>query len=268
MFVLLFVCECRIIDNIGMKKAKIVIKRGILCVLLSMYVAMTVGVIVLLAMGKYNFAEIKHVGASSLIGLAVCITPIFMWRVFRIEFSLSIILFGGLMIFLNTLGEVFNLYYLLSNWDVILHIYGGYGFAFLAFGTFYSVKQPRGKRQVVIYLLGAIAISVAISALWEIFEYATDGLLGTNMQKTIPENALFNDGFTREMLAGTDKEIADFYRSPAGYMYAIRDTMEDLICCVIGVSVFCAEYLLVGRRYPLRYQETFIKVPAAERSVQ
>jgi hypothetical protein len=249
-------------------KAKIIAKRVLICLLLSFYVATTAGVIVLLVIGRYKFAEIKHIGTSSLIGLVVSFLPIFIKRVFKIEMSLSVILFGGIMIFLNTLGEIFDLYYLLPNWDVTLHTFGGYGFAFLVFGAFYSVKQPRGRMQTAIYLLGAIAISVSISTLWELLEYTTDNVLGTNMLKTIPENELFNGGSTRETLVGTDGQIADFYRHPAGYMYAVKDTMEDLICGFIGALVLCAEYLIIGRRHSAHYKRTFVKIRSADRLLE
>ena len=45
-----------------------------------------------------------------------------------------------------------------------------------------------------------------------------DNLLGLNSQKFIPETtALFNGGNSFAPLAGTDGEIAAFFRQPSGY---------------------------------------------------
>jgi hypothetical protein len=249
-------------------KAKIIAKRILFWGLLSLYAAMMGAVIAVLATHRYKFTDIKHVGTSSLIGLLVVLTPVFVRRVFRIEVSLAAMVFGYLMIVLNTLGEVFDLYYLLPDWDIALHTFGGYGFAFLVFGAFCSVRVPRGRMQTAIYLLGAVAISISISTLWELIEYAADKMFGTNMLKTIPENGLFNGGSTNKTLVGTDAEIAGFYRYPSGYMYAVTDTISDLVRCVIGAVLFCITYILVGRRHPARYKNVFTRIPSTDRTAE
>jgi hypothetical protein len=228
--------------------------------MLTLYVALLTFAVVVLAMGIQTLVNMQHLAISTAVGLAVTFFPLFTRKVLKIEISLSIVIFAYLMIFLNTLGEVFELYYRIKNWDLILHAYGGFGFAFMVFGAFYAVRTPRGKLQTVIYLLGAIAVSISISAIWEVMEYLADSMFGTNMQKVIPENGLFNGGSTKDPLNGTDEEIVSFFRQPTGYMYAVVDTMIDLICAIVGAVVFTIMYLFTGKRRALYYKETFVKI--------
>jgi hypothetical protein len=243
-----------------MGKATVVTKRVLFWAMLSLYVLMLSLIIVSIIVELKSLADNRHIIVSTLLGLAVTFLPLFMRKVMKIEVSLLVIIFGYTMILLNTMGEVFDLYYRFQNWDIALHTFGGYGFAFLTFGAFYSVHAPRGISQTAIYLLGSIAISISISAVWEVMEYGADMLFGTNMLKAIPENHLFNGGSTKDLLLGTDTEIAEFYRSPNGYMYAVVDTMMDLICAIGGAMAFSIIYLLTGKRHPLLYKETFVKV--------
>ena len=71
--------------------------------------------------------------------------------------------------------------------------------------------------------------------MWEIYEFTFVSLFGTNMQKVIPEvDGLFNGGDSSLILNGSNDLIADFFKTPAGYRYALMDTMEDIVCCFTG----------------------------------
>ena len=55
------------------------------------------------------------------------------------------------------------------------------------------------------------------------------------MQKVIPKvDGLFNGGDSSVILNGSNDLIADFFKTPAGYRYALMDTMEDIVCCLTG----------------------------------
>jgi hypothetical protein len=60
------------------------------------------------------------------------------------------------------------------------------------------------------------------------------------MQKFIPADPFFNGGDSSKPLNGSDQEIANFYRFPKGYAFALRDTMEDIICHFSAALLSCS----------------------------
>ena len=107
------------------------------------------------------------------------------------------------------LGEVLHFYYVIPHWDIILHFFSG---AMLGALGFILVSQLNESAQVRVFLspafvaLFAFCFALCCGAVWEIYEFAFDGLLGLNMQKFITASG--------EVLTGH---------------LALRDTMTDLI---------------------------------------
>lgn len=107
------------------------------------------------------------------------------------------------------LGEVRNFFFVIPNWDMILHFFSG---AMLGALGFTLVTLLNNEERVRIQLsplfvcLFAFCFAIAIGAIWEIYEFVMDGLLGMNMQKFRLEDGT--------LLIGRE---------------ALRDTMEDLI---------------------------------------
>lgn len=107
------------------------------------------------------------------------------------------------------LGEVLDFYYLISFWDVILHFFSG---AMLGALGFILVSWLNDNDQIHVSLspafvaLFAFCFALSCGAIWEIYEYTFDGLLGLNMQKFITASG--------EALVGHA---------------ALRDTMKDII---------------------------------------
>jgi hypothetical protein len=82
-------------------------------------------------------------------------------------------------------------------------------------------------------------VSLAGELLWELAEFSIDRAFGTNMQKFMPEiEPFFNGGLSKELLNGTAEEIAAFFRTPAGYTYALKDTMSDMLLNLAGTVAF------------------------------
>lgn len=107
------------------------------------------------------------------------------------------------------LGEVFDFYYVIPHWDIILHAFSG---AMLSALGFILVDLLNTNQRVSVDLspffesVFAFCFALALGAIWEIYEFAGDILLGLNMQKA----------YTAEgtALIGTS---------------ALLDTMEDMI---------------------------------------
>lgn len=115
------------------------------------------------------------------------------------------------------LGEVRNFYYVFPHWDLILHTFSGGMIAALGF-SFATLLNDEENIHLKLspFFVGFFAFTFAITlgVIWEVYEFAADGLLGLNMQKFALED-------------GTQL---------IGRM-ALADTMEDLIVDGIGAFV-------------------------------
>ncbi len=112
------------------------------------------------------------------------------------------------------LGEVRSFYYHIPHWDTVLHTFSGAMIGALGFSV---VRLLNDSEKVSINLsplfvaVFAFSFALAIGALWEVYEFSFDRLLGLNMQKFA-----YEDGSLR---AGRD---------------ALADTMKDLIVDALG----------------------------------
>jgi len=107
------------------------------------------------------------------------------------------------------LGEVRNFYYLIPYWDLILHAFSGAMLGALGFSLvsyFNDMEVLETHLSPFFVALFAFCFALASGAVWEIYEFLADCILGTNMQKF-----MLGDG---TVLVG---------------QAALRDTMTDLI---------------------------------------
>ena len=119
------------------------------------------------------------------------------------------------------LGEVLQFYYYVPNWDNILHFFSGGMLGALGFILVEWLNEDvhiRVSLSPAFVALFAFCFALACGAIWEIYEFSIDHLLGLNMQKFAT--------VTGELLVGHE---------------ALMDTMEDLI--VDAVAAFLISML-------------------------
>lgn len=107
------------------------------------------------------------------------------------------------------LGEVKSFYYLIPYWDIILHAFSGAMLGALGFSLvcyFNDTEFLNIDLSPFFVAMFAFCFALAAGAVWEIYEFLADVVLGTNMQKFI-----MADG---TILIGNA---------------ALRDTMTDII---------------------------------------
>ena len=124
------------------------------------------------------------------------------------EYELLAILFVFASLFL---GEFLSYYERFWWWDIALHTTSGLLLGILGFLLVYVLNESRRigtHMRAGFVALFAFTFAVTVGALWEIFEFAADQLLGTNMQKPM---------------------LLD----PSG----LTDTMWDLIVDTLGAAV-------------------------------
>jgi hypothetical protein len=151
------------------------------------------------------------------LGLLVMMLPSMLSRRWRIVLPDVIVVLYYIFLYCAIfLGEIFDFYDRIPHWDTILHAFSGAMLGALGFALVDFLNRDRGTRVSLspfFVALFAFSFALAAGALWEIYEFSFDALLGLNMQKhTTAEGTV---------LVGAK---------------ALSDTMEDLI--VDGIAAF------------------------------
>ena len=156
--------------------------------------------------------------AQCILGVfALALPSILQHRVQLVIPSNMLVLYAVFLYCAIYLGEVRAFYYNVPNWDTILHTFSGamlgaLGFSFITFLN-KTDRVPMNLSPVFVATF-AFCFAVSLGVVWEIYEFAADGILHTNMQKFGLE-----DG------------------TPFLGRAALADTMEDLIVDSIGAAV-------------------------------
>lgn len=210
----------------------------VLCItFLIIYIAVTIYGITCILNPNYDSSQAKLIVSSGICGILLS----FLFPALDLLFGIKVNIVIKSSIFLFAfcslvLGEAFCFYYKVSWWDTFLHYISGILFALIGSYLLSAIyKKDSISHKRVTLIIGGILISFSIGLMWEIYEFTFDSLFGTNMQKIIPEvDGLFNGGDSTSILNGSNDLIADFFKTPEGYKYALMDTMEDIVCCFTG----------------------------------
>lgn len=150
-----------------------------------------------------------------LLGLIVLHVPGFLTHRFKITIPNTLYLLYIIFLYCAIfLGEVRNFYYVIPNWDVILHAFSSVMtglFGFMVVSIMNQGQKKRVRLSPFFVALFSFCFAIMVGTVWEIYEFTFDGLLGMNMQKFLLE-----DG---SALIGRE---------------ALADTMEDIIVDCIG----------------------------------
>ena len=122
------------------------------------------------------------------LGLIVMLLPSIVNRKWSVPLPRAIyILYYVFLYCAIFLGEVFDFYYVIPHWDVILHVFSGAMLS--ALGFILVDLLNRSARRVSLSpafeSLFAFCFALALGAIWEIYEFAGDASLGLNMQKAL-----------------------------------------------------------------------------------
>lgn len=155
---------------------------------------------------------------QSVLGIFAMLLPRWLQRKWGVEIpSFMMVLYAVFLYCSIYLGEVRGFYFLIPHWDTILHTFSGVALGALGF----SVLTFLNKTDRVPFNLSpafvavfAFCFAIAVDVVWEIYEFATDGLFMLNMQKHALESG--------QPLVGRE---------------ALSDTMTDLIVDSIGAAI-------------------------------
>ena len=150
-----------------------------------------------------------------LLGVAAILLPVRLMRRWDVEIPrLMFLLYIAFLYCAIFLGEVRSFYYNVPHWDTVLHVFSGgmlgtLGFSMIA--VFNNTERIPLDLSPLFVAVFAFCFALALGAVWEIYEFAADCFLATNMQKFALDNGT--------VLVG---------------QAALRDTMKDLIVDALG----------------------------------
>ncbi|MBN1391163.1 MAG: hypothetical protein JXA22_11030 [Candidatus Thermoplasmatota archaeon] len=153
-------------------------------------------------------------GLLSVITLAITFIPSILERRFNVvypsEFEMVVMVFIFLSIIL---GSVLSFYDRINWWDLFMHTLSGILIALTGFSLVYILNRSSwSKIQLsrAFVALFSFCFAVTLGAIWEIFEFSMDQLLGWNMQRS---------GLNDTMSDLIVDSIGALIVSSAGYIY-------------------------------------------------
>lgn len=147
--------------------------------LLFLRIDIAAGVIWMLAIGNWEAFFIN------ILALLLTFAPLVVSKRYNIQLPLDFIVIIVAFIYMSMfLGSTIDAYERFFWWDAVLHTASGIVLSFAAFLILYTLYlDKRLNTTPFIIAVFTFSFGVALGAVWEIFEFATDSLFGTNMQR-------------------------------------------------------------------------------------
>lgn len=162
------------------------ILRNPLAIRVQRYSSRILRLIILIASITAFFNKNWEIGIIALIIFGLTFIPIIFEKQSKIylpsEFELIITLFIFAAIYLGELNKYYQIYWW---WDIMLHMGSAMAIGFIGFIIMYILYYSHKlETKPIWFAIFAFCFALAIGAIWEIFEFSVDQLLGTNMQKS------------------------------------------------------------------------------------
>lgn len=208
--------------------------------------------------------------------LILFLIPFFIEEFFRIELPATLEIIILLFIFCSEfLGEIACFYVNFPLWDSILHTVNGFLCAAVGFALIDLMNRNNRFRSTLspaFITVVAFCFSMTVGVLWEFFEFFTDAVFHTDMQKdflidmissvaldqTNSNRPIVIDGIASALLYDKDGNL--LYAVEGGFLdVGIIDTMKDLIVNFVGALVFSViGYFYVKTRGKGKFARRFI----------
>jgi hypothetical protein len=192
---------------------------------------LSIFVVVLIIKGIFDFRELKSVNEikEQLIAvlqyggmILMMILPDLLERKFHFHIPdhvyLSVIFFAFLAL---VCGNGLHFYRIFPWWDTAEHFVSGASLGFIAYWLIDIITSNNAHKHYFINTVLAILIALGCGGVWEMIEYTSDGIQGTNFQRYMKTG--------RSVLKKGDK--------PRVGRDALYDTMKDIFVDFGGASV-------------------------------
>ena len=168
------------------------------------------------------------------------------------------------------LGEIREFYVLVPHWDTVLHTINGFLFAAIGFCMVNLLNNDPNTAMDLSPFYVAVAafcFSMTIGVLWEFFEFFSDLILGTDMQKDFIVSSITSVALdptktnTCVNIANiTDTIVNGQNLGINGYLdIGLIDTMKDLLVNFVGAVIFSIiGYFYIKSRGKNKFAKRFI----------
>ncbi len=189
--------------------------------------------------------------------IPLVLAPAVVERLFHCKFWTPLYLLCVLYSIGPMLGHSLNFYSLIPHWDKVLHITGGIVFTII--GAFlFQLMVGKNVKKTVASAVFALCFSMALSMLWEFYEFGCDSLLGQDTQADTVVTSITSHYFSDVMGdVGTIGPIESVVINGqtmdwGGYLdLGLHDTMMDMLLETLGAAAVTVFYLLDKGRHPL-----------------
>lgn len=159
---------------------------------------------------------------ENLLMIIATVLPLILGKTINVKIPKAMeIAFVGFCFASLVMGDLFGFYGRFAWWDTILHGISGIMLGILGYAL-YNTINPNDSHSPIWVSIWIICFALAAGAMWEIWEYATDGIFGLNSQEFLISSGTFDDAVP---LQGRD---------------ALKDTMSDLILDFLGAFVIAS----------------------------
>lgn len=148
----------------------------------------------------------------------------------------------------EVLGQIYHFYTRVPIFDIIIHTYSSFVISYIALIIIKKHKLPK-----IITILFIFSFAMMCESIWEIFEFSTDRLLKTDMQKDTIINEITSYYLSEDKDTPTTMVVDNvvvnnisFTDKYNGYLdIGLYDTISDMSCALVGALIFI---IIIKRR--------------------
>lgn len=148
----------------------------------------------------------------------------------------------------EVLGQIYHFYTRVPIFDIIIHTYSSFVISYIALIIIKKHKLPK-----IITILFIFSFAMMCESIWEIFEFGTDHLLKTDMQKDTIINEITSYYLSEDKDTPTTMVVDNvvvnnisFTDKYNGYLdIGLYDTISDMSCALVGTLIFI---IIIKRR--------------------
>lgn len=148
----------------------------------------------------------------------------------------------------EVLGQIYHFYIRVPIFDIIIHTYSSFVISYIALIIIKKHKLPK-----IITILFIFSFAMMCESIWEIFEFGTDHLLKTDMQKDTIINEITSCYLSEDKDTPTTMVVDNvvvnnisFTDKYNGYLdIGLYDTISDMSCALVGALIFI---IIIKRR--------------------
>lgn len=208
-------------------------------------ILMRVVVIFYLIIGiiKWNTTTV----VAALLSLVLMIITSYLKKKLNLDKKLELLIYI-FIITTEVLGQIYHFYTRVPIFDIIIHTYSSFVISYIALIIIKKHKLPK-----IITILFIFSFAMMCESIWEIFEFGTDHLLKTDMQKDTIINEITSYYLSEDKDTPTTMVVDNvvvnnisFTDKYNGYLdIGLYDTISDMSCALVGALIFI---IIIKRR--------------------